>query len=298
MGLNNLNSIGGEFHILSNDSMTSLNGMDIITSIGGNIRIINNKALTNLTGLESLDTVKGNFYIYTNSSMTSLIGIDNVVFIENSVHIEGNEELLTLTGLNNLNSIGGDLLIEDNHTLYSIRELSNVNSIDGYLDVSYNDTLTSLLGLENINANSISWLHIRNNMYLSVCEVESVCDYLDANNENFYFFQNASGCNSHQEVEDACAAVSIDEIFISENPKVHPTPFTISTTLSYELKQPETVQLSVFNQLGQLVYQHSEDQTQGKQQLHWKAQDQPEGLYFYQLHAGDKTANGKLVKAR
>ena len=53
-----------------------------------------------------------------------------------------------------------------------------------------------------------------------------------------------------------------------------------------------------YNQLGQLVYQHVEDQAQGKQQLQWDAQDQPEGLYYYQLHAGDQVATGKLVKVK
>ena len=34
--------------------------------------------------------------------------------------------------------------------------------------------------------------------------------------------------------------------------KTHPNPFTNSATIEYELKQPSTVQLSVYNQLGQL----------------------------------------------
>jgi len=77
---------------------------------------------------------------------------------------------------------------------------------------------------------------------------------------------------------------------------VYPNPFSTSTILSYELKQPETVQLNVFNQLGQLIYQHSEEQQQGTQQLHWQTENQPEGIYFYQLQAGDQVANGKMVK--
>ena len=82
------------------------------------------------------------------------------------------------------------------------------------------------------------------------------------------------------------------------NIKIQPNPFNTSTTIEYTIQQPETVQLSVFNQLGQLVYQHSEDQQQGTQQLQWDAQDQSEGLYNYQLHAGDQVATGKLVKMR
>jgi len=97
-------------------------------------------------------------------------------------------------------------------------------------------------------------------------------------------------------------SVDVDEIHSIDNNLslviVHPNPFNTSTTLSYDLKAPSTVQLSVYNQLGQLVYLHSEDQSQGSQQLNWKAQDMPEGLYYYRLQAGEQTANGKMVKVR
>lgn len=77
-----------------------------------------------------------------------------------------------------------------------------------------------------------------------------------------------------------------------------PNPFSTSTTLSYELIQTSTVKLSVYNQLGQLTYQHEEVQYPGSQLQRWDAQDQPEGLYYYRLKAGDQVANGKMVKVK
>lgn len=79
---------------------------------------------------------------------------------------------------------------------------------------------------------------------------------------------------------------------------IYPNPFITSTTFSYSLKQTLTVQFSVFNQLGQIVYQHSEEQRQGEQQLQWDATNQSEGLYFYQLQAGEQISNGKMVKVK
>lgn len=79
---------------------------------------------------------------------------------------------------------------------------------------------------------------------------------------------------------------------------VYPNPFSTSTTLSYELKQPSTVQLSVFNQLGQLVHQKSEDQSQGKQHLQWDAQSQPEGMYYFTLQVGGQVTTGKMMVVR
>ncbi|MCB2201226.1 T9SS type A sorting domain-containing protein [bacterium] len=79
---------------------------------------------------------------------------------------------------------------------------------------------------------------------------------------------------------------------------IKPNPFTTSTAIEYELKQPSLVQFSIFNQLGKLIYQYSEKQQPGIQKLQWNAKDQPEGLYFYQLQTQDQTTKGKLVKVR
>ena len=89
-----------------------------------------------------------------------------------------------------------------------------------------------------------------------------------------------------------------EDSFFTRSLNIYPNPFTTSTTLLYELKQPSTVQLNVFNQFGQLVYQYSEKQQQGSQQLQWEEQNQPEGIYYYSLKAGDQTINGKIVKGR
>ena len=153
-------------------------------------------------------------------------------------------------------------------------------------------------GIININPESITDLYITENSSLSYCEIQTVCDFIDNPNGNIVIYDNSSGCNSQEEVEEACETVSIYEVLLAGNITSSPNPFSTSTTLSYELKQPETVQLSVFNQLGQIVYLHSEEQAQCKQQMQWDAQDQPEGLYYYQLQVGEHIATGKLVKVR
>jgi hypothetical protein len=80
--------------------------------------------------------------------------------------------------------------------------------------------------------------------------------------------------------------------------KIYPNPFTNSTTLKYELQQPELVTLSIYNHLGQLVYQTQVNQPQGKQQLIWNAEGYADGVYYYRLQVGDAVANGKMVKVR
>lgn len=80
--------------------------------------------------------------------------------------------------------------------------------------------------------------------------------------------------------------------------RVSPNPFTTSTTIIYQLQQPEKVTLSIFNRLGQIIYQVQETQTQGKQQLIWNADGYACGVYYYSLKAGDIVANGKIIKMR
>jgi hypothetical protein len=80
--------------------------------------------------------------------------------------------------------------------------------------------------------------------------------------------------------------------------KVYPNPSTTSAILSYELKQTSKVHLSIYNQLGQLVYQYSAEQPAGTQKLIWEAYSQPEGLYYYKLIAEGQIAVGKILKVR
>jgi len=224
-------------------------------------------------------SIGGNLNIYRSHALTSLTGLDNVTSIGGSLQIGGDEwfvgnpSLISLTGLESLTSIGGSLRIDDNAAL------------------------TSLTGLDNIEAGSIDSLYIYNNISLSTCDVQSVCDYLASPNGTVEIHDNVPGCNSEQEVEEACAS-SINEVNALYGVKTQPNPFTTSTTLSYELNQPETVSMSIYNHLGQLIYQSQENQQQGKQQLIWNAEKFADGIYYYRLQAGEQAANGKMVKVR
>jgi len=272
-----------------------------VTSIGGSLWIEGNAALTSLSGLDNVTSIGGNLYIGSVDALTSLTGLDNVTSIGGGLQIGGgwygNPSLTSLTGLESLTSIGGYLLIEGNPSLTSLSGLDNVTSIGGYLWIEGNDVLTSLSGLDNIESSTIENLYISNNYSLSTCEVQSICDYLAEPNGDIWIENNAEECNSQQEVEEACAS-SINEIDLLKGLTITPNPFTTSTTLSYELKQPEKVSLRIYSQMGKQVYQAIENQLQGKQQLIWNAEGYANGVYYYRLQVGEQIANGKMVKVR
>jgi len=256
--------------IYSSPNLVSIGGLSEVVSIGGRL-VIANTSLSNLNGLGNLETIGMDLFVENNASLTSMMGL-NSLSTAHGVSIKNNDALSNLTGMETLTDAGASFYIESN------------------------STISSLSGIENIvfSTDADIWIYL--NPMLTECEISGVCNFLD-NQGVITFSENASGCNTIDEVRSACAS-SINEIGSISTLSVSPNPFTSSTTIEYTLKQPSSVQLSVFNQLGQLVYQHSEDKQQGEQQLRWDAQGLAEGVYYYRLKAGDQVVNGKLVKVR
>ncbi len=259
----------------------------------------------------------GSAYLYTNTSTQSCLpegvtfatqeDIDNFqtdypgcTEIEGDVVINDdakNGELKNLDGLSILTSIGGHLSIQNNMHLESLTGLDNLMIIGGDLLIEGNAALISLTGLNNIDALTISNFYIYNNSTLSECDIQSICDYLVSPNGHIEIHDNAEGCNSQLEVEEACAS-SINEMHFINGLTITPNPFTTSTTIEYELKQRERVSLCIYNQMGKQVYQIEEHQPQGKQQLIWNAEGYADGIYYYWLQVGDEVANGKMGRVR
>lgn len=293
----------GTVSITGND-ITNLNGLDQVTSIGGTLKIgcygwgegVGNPLLPDLSGFENLAQINGAVWI-----------------------TYGNPLLTSLTGLENLTSIGGDLLIGITFTgttspqrtvaLRNIEALSNLTSIGGELFIELT-ALESLSGLDSVSANSITNLTIDNNPHLTSCEIKSICDYLAAPGGTIEIHDNASGCNSFDEVVTACM-VGFENPSVQSsmfNVQSYPNPLSNFTTIEFELRQSTYVNLSIYNPLGQKVEVLMDGrQGEGKHQLVWDANEIPSGIYYYRLtflqvspsgHAylSRFTATGKLVK--
>ena len=79
---------------------------------------------------------------------------------------------------------------------------------------------------------------------------------------------------------------------------VYPNPFSNKTTIEYTLQQASTVQITVFNHLGEQVAFIQKEQPQGKQQLVWDAKDLPSGLYYLLLQTEKESMMGKMMILR
>jgi hypothetical protein len=270
--------IEGDVHI-DGESISNLSGLNVLTSIGGFLTIINTN-LPNLDGLENLIFVGGDLRI-------------GIAF---NGWGQPNPVLSNLSALGNLTSVGQSLRIGSNPTLVSLSGLENLNSIGWWLEISSNNSLTSLIGLENIEADSIGQLTIVGNEMLSTCDVQSICDYLAAPNGSVYISANAPGCNSPEEVQEACLTSTEDHLKDIEF-TISPNPVSGYAEISWNSHKGQLVEISLFNTTGICVKnrQYLQNQT-GKNIFILDLKELPKGIYFCRVEIGSEIATSKVVK--
>jgi len=245
------------------------------SSLKGNVRI-QGFEIDSLNGLIPIKTIGGNLEIFETSDLISLDGLDSLNSIGNDMYIGGDDFWPTTYA--------------HNYHLSDISSLINLKNVSGDVIVKYNFDLQSLLGLDNMT--NFYSLEIVDNEMLSYCHVKSVCDYLSGSGAEIY--ANDEGCNSEEEVEYACL-VGVTNEKDKTKFSVFPNPFTTSTTFEYTLLQPSSVQITIFNHFGEQVAEIQREQSSGKQQVTWNAEQLPSGVYFYRLHAGEQFASGKML---
>jgi len=89
----------------------------------------------------------------------------------------------------------------------------------------------------------------------------------------------------------------IGELVAIGNLSAYPNPFTISTTIEYELTEPSNVQLSIYNTIGETIYKAEDGvKAQGKQSFIWSPEGLPEGMYYGVLRSEEGVSVVKMVK--
>jgi len=82
------------------------------------------------------------------------------------------------------------------------------------------------------------------------------------------------------------------------NVRLFPNPFTTSTTIEYELTNPSSIQITIYNHLGEQVELIEKKQLSGKQQVVWNAEGLPAGVYYCVLKTDNGTQTMKMVKLK
>ncbi len=230
--------------------------------------------------------------------MTTLFGLENLDSTGGYLWIAHNYALTSLTGLEGLTSVGGEFRIENNITLSTLTGLENLSSIGGDFIIGYNAALTTLAGLENIDASTIMYLAIFENSSLSSCEVQSICKYLDNPSGEIEIYENAPGCDSRQEVQEACWIVHIEEGQATEHQfTFYPNPVTANAKLSGDFSSSGVVNICIYNTTGLCLKSWEfNNQQSGQQEFTLNLGELPRGIYFLRLQAGNEVVLKKVVK--
>jgi hypothetical protein len=207
-GLNAITQIGGELLIGTyfyggNLVLENLSGLENLTYVAGDVSILRNFELTSLTGLENLTSTGGRLAISDNP-LNSFAGLDNLTSIGGRLVVNRMNTITDLSGLESITSVGDRVSITENDSLTSLTGLDNLTSIGGRIEISANKALVSLKGIDNIAAGTVEDLSIYNNIALSNCHVQCICDYLSSPNGTVTIYNNATGCNNPAEIADSC----------------------------------------------------------------------------------------------
>jgi len=235
-GLNNLASIGGDFY--TSGSLNSFQGLNNLTSVGGHLLLGEEHNFTDFSGLESLITIGGGLFIAgEDANLNSFAGLENLMTIGGDFSMYECNDLYDFSNLENLNTIGGNLELDDIHNDIDTLNFPNLSAIGVGINIEY-CSFSSLGGLENltdfgnllasptwglvpgeirlknnsvltdisaISHLSIDTLTIINNPNLSVCGIESICEYL-AQGGAAAIENNAGGCDTVGDILQVCNA--------------------------------------------------------------------------------------------
>jgi len=198
-----------------------------------------------------------------------------------------------------------DLNIRGNPFLTSLTGLEQLNSTRAIL-IRENNVLTSLVGLDNIDAITISALNISQNDSLSTCEMQCICDFLAAPNWNIFISDNAPGCNSPEEVEEACVGVSVEDIDPAGVFSIYPIPTDGISDIRYRIQASprqsvacSNVRLSICNIRGEEIsVLVNEKQPPGEYFERFDGSDLPAGFYLVRLRTGENIETVKMIIMR
>ena len=77
----------------------------------------------------------------------------------------------------------------------------------------------------------------------------------------------------------------------------YPNPFTTSITIEYELDGKSKIQITIFNAIGEVVYQTEElSKVQGNHKVTWSPNHLPSGMYYAVLRSEEGVSVVKMLK--
>ena len=224
-GLENLKEINGKFSIVLLNNIENLLGLSTLTKLEEFV-ILYCDMILNLQGIEELTEIDSYLSVFSNENLESLNGLGNIEKTGNIILREV-PKLSDISALNQLYSLSNNgahsLWIEDTG-LIDLTGLNNIDSISNKVKIIENPYLSSLSGFGNpafIHVDSL--VTISNNLSLTDCAIETVCNRIESNHP-IIIEDNAEGCNTVEEVQEQCDAISSTKIYSEREVNIRPNP--------------------------------------------------------------------------
>jgi hypothetical protein len=287
-GLSQIVIVGGLVNI-HNTSLINLEGLNNLNTIGEDFIIFNNSSIQNTDGIENLQSIKGELNISGNSSLSEITSFENItslgdgIFPTDALKIVSNIMVTNIQSLSNLETLNGDCQIKST-SLVNLNALSNVQTISGKLEIVFNGILTNIDGLQSINPNEIEYLRIAQNQFLSNCDINSICEYLNMPDRSVEIQQNYTGCSSITQVEAACA-LGTKENELSDI-KIFPNP----TNGTFEISGLESGTVRIIDSQGRTVKQRNLGQA------NYSISELTSGIYFIKITSENYSVIKQLIK--
>jgi hypothetical protein len=113
------------------------------------------------------------------------------------------------------------------------------------------------------------------------------------------FFDELRLGTSFKEVSSQYTSVSQHENQLPNNSELsynYPNPFNPKTTIGFNLKNPDHINLKIYDLKGREITTLTDGYlSAGKHGVQWDASEQPSGIYFYVLQAGEHYETKKMT---
>ena len=215
--LESLESIGRNLFLSQLISLVNLDDFNDV-KIGNEIFIGGNANLVDVTGFDNLEQIGGDLTFNGCDQLISIAGFIDLT-VSGGLVISRLEKLKDLTGLANLQFVNGRLVIWENDALENLDDLVSLTYVDGIPDddpfsekdvqIENNPSLTSILGLNDL-LYADDKIFIRNNPALTICDVESICRFINDPNIEITIENNGFPCNSVSQIRSDCNSAITD----------------------------------------------------------------------------------------
>jgi Secretion system C-terminal sorting domain len=285
-GLNNLQIIGGSLGI-QNTSIINMQGLNSLEEVRGSLSQNNNNLIVNMNGLESLTGLR-RIEFTDLPALVNLEGLELLELIDGDVQLSNISNFSSFQGLNNITAIKRALRVINCDNLTNLDVLDNITYL-GYLHLFENANLSSIQGLSNaLPENVYLQIIIRDNPSLPDCAIQMICDNFDNPDPlvEVIIENNAGGCNSNEEVMDACL-LSVSDRDTRVSVSLFPNP--VSSTLQIHTSEGIVLQKAVvYSILGEeLIFTSEETVDFSKLST---------GIYFVEVLTDRGSVTKKIVK--